>query len=217
MKKVILSLALIAGISTANMQATNMMNPQPSIEIAFEDDGFVDIKFEDLNEAVQNAVRGLINEYDLNALKFNAEKQLAKVEATNKEDQTQKVFYFDVEGNEVNLDEPAKEEEVEEEVMYNEEETPSVEGFFSANQDDGFVETKIEDLNEKVQAVVNALAETHTINYIGYNAEKELTKVKATNKEDESVQEIYFDNEGVQTLFNEPVEEVNQEEAEELL
>lgn len=207
MKKVILSIALIAGIvATANIQAANSINEQPIIEVTFDDDGFVDVKFDDLNEKVQEAVKGLAQDYDLNALKYNAEKQLTKVEATKKEDQSPITFYFDAEGKEVVLEEAKKEETVEQE------ETPSAEIVYSVSQDDdGFVEVKLEDLNEKVQAAINALKETYDIEVIKYNAEKQITKVKVVSKADQTKKKIYFDNDGVETAWVKPVEDVKQE------
>ncbi|HAC74240.1 MAG TPA: hypothetical protein DCF46_11665, partial [Porphyromonadaceae bacterium] len=77
--------------------------------------------------------------------------------------------------------------------------------------DDGFVDVKFEELNEKVQAAINALKETYDIDVIKYNAEKQITKVKVTNKEDQSQKKIYFDNEGVETPWEEPVKDIEQE------
>lgn len=210
MKKIILSIALIAGVfTTTAVQASTQVIEKPIIEITSDDDGFENIKFEELSEKVQEAVRALVQNYDLNALKFNAEKQLTKVEATKKEDQTQKVFYFDAEGNEVVLESPQEEETVTQE----QEEIPSPEiSIYSAVKgDDGFVEVKLENLNEKVQAAISALAEMYDIDAIFYNAEKQVTKVKVTSKEDQVEKKIYFDNEGAETTWEEPVESVEQE------
>lgn len=215
MKKVILVIALIAGVfTTTAVQASTQVIEKPIIEVTLDDDGFVDIKFEELNEKVQEAVRALVQDYDLNALKFNAEKQLTKVEATKKEDQTQKVFYFDAEGNEVVLEPVQEETQQEETVMQEEEETPSAEiSYYSAvSGDDGFVEVKLEDLNEKVQAAINALMEMYDVNAIFYNAEKQITKVKVTSKEDQVEKEIYFDNEGAETTYEKEVDDVSAEE-----
>lgn len=77
--------------------------------------------------------------------------------------------------------------------------------------DDGFVDVKFEELNEKVQAAINALKETYDIDVIKYNAEKQITKVKVTNKEDQSQKKIYLDNEGVETTWEKPVEDVEKE------
>lgn len=210
MKKIILSIALIAGVfTTTAVQASTQVIEKPIIEITSDDDGFVNIKFEELSEKVQEAVRALVQNYDLNALKFNTEKQLTKVEATKKEDQTQKVFYFDAEGNEVVLESPQEEETVTQE----QEEIPSPEisSYSTVKSDNGFVEVKLEDLNEKVQAAISALTEMYDIDVIFYNAEKQITKVKVTSKEDQVEKKIYFDNEGAETTWEEPVESVEQE------
>ncbi len=62
-----------------------------------------------------------------------------------------------------------------------------------------------------MQAAINALKETYDIDVIKYNAEKQITKVKVTNKEDQSQKKIYFDNEGVETTWEEPVKDIEQE------
>lgn len=118
MKKVILSIALATGIfAVTTVQATNASINKANIEVAFEDDGFVDVKFEELNEKVQEAVRVVAEEYDLNALQYNAEKQLTKVVGTKKDDQSKKTFYFDVEGKEVVVAEAPEQEQVEEQTQ----------------------------------------------------------------------------------------------------
>lgn len=219
MKKVILSIALMAGIfATANIQATNSTIEQPIVETVFDDDGFVDVKFEELNEKVQEAVRGIVQEYDLNALKYNAEKQITKVEATKKEDQSKKTFYFDAEGKEKTMEEcegvekePVKQEETLKQETEQELPSPDSFNFTAAQGDDGFVEVKLEELNEKVQAAVNALKETYDIDAIKYNAEKQVTKVKVTSKADQSKNKFYFDNEGVETTWEKPAKDVEKE------
>jgi len=64
---------------------------------------------------------------------------------------------------------------------------PSIETMY-AMQDDGFVEVKLEDLNEKVQEAVGTISETYELNSLQYNAEKQITKVEAT-KERRSIEE----------------------------
>lgn len=210
MKKVILSIALVAGIfATANIQATNSTIEQPIVEIIFDDDGFVDVKFEDLNEKVQEAVRGIAQEYDLNALRYNAEKQITKVVATSKEDQSQKTIYFDAEGKETTFEEPAQEEAVEQQQEGTE--TPSADNLY-ASQDDGFVNITFDELNEKVQDAVRAVAKDYDLNVLQYNAEKQITKLEATKKDDQSKKTFYFDAEGQETTLEEKKEEVQQEE-----
>ena len=41
--------------------------------------------------------------YTIDVLQYNAEKQITKVEATKKDDQSKKTFYFDAEGNEITM------------------------------------------------------------------------------------------------------------------
>ena len=72
-------------------------------------------------------------------------------------------------------------------------------------EDDRFTDIKFEELNEKVQAAVNALGETYTVDSLKYNAEKQVTKVKATSKVDQSSKVFYFSNEGVEIVWEKPV------------
>ncbi|NLU30055.1 MAG: hypothetical protein GXX03_09425 [Bacteroidales bacterium] len=118
MKKVILSIALAAsGIFTStSVQAANTVNTtneKPIIEVTLDDDGFVDVKFEELNEKVQAAINALKETYDIDVIKYNAEKQITKVKVTNKEDQSQKKIYFDNEGVETPWEELVKDIEQE--------------------------------------------------------------------------------------------------------
>lgn len=123
MKKVFLSVALVTGIfATANIQATNSTVEQPITEVTFNDDGFVDVKFDELNEKVQDAVRAVAEYYDLNTLQYNAEKEITKVVCTKKDDQSQKIFYFDVEGKEIVMEE--------QKVTQQQEEQPSSESLY---------------------------------------------------------------------------------------
>ena len=118
MKKVILSIALAAsGIFTStSVQAANTVNTtneKPIIEVTLDDNGFVEVKFEELNEKVQAAINALKETYDIDVIKYNAEKQITKVKVTNKEDQSQKKIYFDNEGVETTWEEPVKDIEQE--------------------------------------------------------------------------------------------------------
>ncbi len=74
-------------------------------------DEFKAIKFEELNEKVQTTIRGLVEKYDLNALHFNAKRQITKLKTTLKSDKTEKTFYFDAEGKEIEYDESQKSQE----------------------------------------------------------------------------------------------------------
>jgi len=98
MKKTILSIALIAGVFM--MSNLNIANAalEPSVMITLEDDDFVDVKLEDLNEDVQNAIREISETYNVTSIKYNSEKKITKVTGTSKEDQSEKVFVLDDEG-----------------------------------------------------------------------------------------------------------------------
>lgn len=103
MKKVILSVAIIAGMFiTTNIQSVQAMEEQPTIAVVMDDDeGFVEVQLQDLSEVVQATISSYVQEYDINALKYNADKQLTKVELTKKDDQSTKTVYLDAEGEEV--------------------------------------------------------------------------------------------------------------------
>ncbi len=181
MKKVILSVAIIAGmLITTNIQKVHAIQEQPSVTIILDEgDGFVEVQLQDLSEVVQAAISAFTQEYDIKALKYNAEKQLTKVKLTKKDDQSAKTVYLDAEGKEVEA--PAKTEEPER----IEQETPSA-GFSGVMQDNGFVNIKFEELNEKVQNAVRTIAQTYEVASLKYNAEQKIVKVKGTNKEDQS-------------------------------
>ncbi|MDD2298793.1 MAG: hypothetical protein PHR52_00390, partial [Fermentimonas sp.] len=86
MKKTILSIALIAGVFM--MSNLNIANAalEPSVMITLEDDDFVDVRLEDLNEDVQNAIREISETYNVTSIKYNSEKKITKVTGTSKED-----------------------------------------------------------------------------------------------------------------------------------
>jgi hypothetical protein len=63
---------------------------------------------QDLNEKVQEAVRTISETYELNSLQYNAEKQITKVEATKKDDQSKKTFYLDKDGVETTMDQSSE-------------------------------------------------------------------------------------------------------------
>lgn len=66
----------------------------------------------------------------------------------------------------------------------------------SLDQEDGFVEVKLEDLNENVKKAVEAYSETDTVKTIEYNAEKKLTKVTLVSKADSTEKVVTLDDEG---------------------
>lgn len=117
MKKVIFTIALLASMITmSNVQGMNAMDFQPVATIITGDitgdDGFVKVKLEELSPAVQAAVNALSKEYDVKALKYNAEKQLTKVIGTSKEDKSEKTFILNEKGKEVKPDTAPAEKEV---------------------------------------------------------------------------------------------------------
>jgi hypothetical protein len=61
---------------------------------------------------------------------------------------------------------------------------------------DGYVEVKLEELNEHVKKAIEAYQETDTVKIITYNAEKKLTKVIFVSRADGSEKEVIFDEEG---------------------
>lgn len=110
MKKVILSVAIIAGmLITTNVYKVQAVQEQPIVAVVLDDDGFVEVQLQDLSEVVQTAINAFTQEYDITSLKYNAEKQLTKVKLTKKDDQSVKKVYLDAEGKEVEA--PAKAEE----------------------------------------------------------------------------------------------------------
>ena len=214
MKKVILSIAVMAALTAmTGVGQVSAANEMPAIGIVLEDDGFVDVQLESLNPAVQASVNAFTGEYDIKSLTFNAEKQLTKVRLIKKDDQTEKKVYLDADGKEVQKDKNKSDKERTE--TSTQQETPSVEVFPAQQQDNGYATIKFDDLNEKVQHAVRSLIESHDINSLQYNADKKITKVTATNKEDQSVKTVYFDDEGKEV--NPDAASQNSTEAPELL
>ena len=171
MKKVILSIAIIAGmLITTNVQQAHAIQEQPTVAVVLENDGFVDVELQDLSETVQAAISAFTQEYDVKALKYNAEKQLTKVELTKKKDQSERVVYLDAEGKEVEA--PARNEESE--TIEQEQEAPSAE-LSGVKQDNGFVNVKFEELSEKVQDAVRSIAEAYDVTSLRYNAESKVS------------------------------------------
>ncbi len=114
MKKVILSFVLIAGMTAmTNIQTVGAANQIQMEAVNQDDNGFSEVKLEDLNPAVQEAVKALLAEYDLKLLKHNAEKGVTKVILVSKQDQFEKKVLLDAEGKEVIKDPVVKEEPLE--------------------------------------------------------------------------------------------------------
>ena len=103
MKKVFFVAALLAlAIAFTTANAGVIMKSESIVMTMQEDDGFVDVKLENLNEAVQGVILVLAEENDLTSLKYNAEKEVIKVVLSSKEDQSEKTVYLNNEGKEVN-------------------------------------------------------------------------------------------------------------------
>lgn len=111
MKKMILTIAMIAGMSAiANIQTLQAASHFQIETVSQDENGFVEVKLEELNPEVQAAVKALLADYDVKVLKHNVEKQLTKVVLTNKQDQSEKKVLLDEKGNEVSKDPIVKEQ-----------------------------------------------------------------------------------------------------------
>ena len=195
MKKIILSIAIIAGLITmTNLQAINAT--APSVMNVLQDNGFVDV--ENLSEEVQASINALTEEYDITSLKYNSEQQLTKVELLKKDDQSSETIFFNASGEKVQKDSGESEQQSRErEQQQNElEQQPPLVEIYFVNDGDGYANVKFEDLNENVQNAIRAIIGDWEISSIMYNSEKGHTKVAATNKEDQTEKTFYFDNEG---------------------
>ena len=101
MKKMILSIAVLAGMFLmTNLNNVNA-SEKPTISIVTENDGFVEVDLKDLNEKVQASINELANEYDVKSIKYNTEKQLTKVVLIKKDDQSTKKVYLNDNGEKV--------------------------------------------------------------------------------------------------------------------
>ena len=111
MKKMILTIAMIAGMSAiANIQTLQAASHFQIETVSQDENGFVEVKLEELNPEVQAAVKALLEDYDVKVLKHNVEKQLTKVVLTNKQDQSEKKVLLDEKGKEVSKDPIVKEQ-----------------------------------------------------------------------------------------------------------
>ena len=107
MKKMILSIAVIAGMFLmTNLNNVNA-SEKPTISIVTENDGFVEVDLKDLNEKVQASINELANEYDVKSIKYNTEKQLTKVVLIKKDDQSTKKVYLNDNGEKVDKNKDA--------------------------------------------------------------------------------------------------------------
>ncbi len=65
-----------------------------------------------------------------------------------------------------------------------------------AQAQDEYVDVKLESLNAKVQAAINAYQEAYSTKSLAFNAAKNLTKVTLVSKADQSEKEVILDEEG---------------------
>ena len=197
MKKIILSIAIIASVFLmTNINVANA-SEKPTISIVTEDDGFVEVSLQDLNENVQASIKSFTNEYDVKSLKYNAEKQLTKVELIKKDDQSSKKVLFNDSGEKVEKDKSNDRNVERQETQQLEQiQQPSFQLNTDFEQNDGFVETKLEDLNENVQSAIREIGSTHEVATITYNKDTKVTKVKSTNRADQTEKVFSFDDEG---------------------
>lgn len=101
MKLMMLAIAVVFGTSAyASEKSVSFEMDSVATVSQSNDEGYVDVKFEDLNEKVQTAVRGYTELYDVTSLAYNAEKKLTKVTLSLKADQTVKIVILDDEGKE---------------------------------------------------------------------------------------------------------------------
>ncbi len=66
----------------------------------------------------------------------------------------------------------------------------------ATQQQDGYEEVKIENLNAKVQAAIKTNEATNTVKSLAYNKSKKLTKVTLVSKADKKEKTIILDDQG---------------------
>ncbi len=197
MKKMILSFVVIAGMFLMTNSNVANASEKPSISIVTEDDGFVEVRLQDLNEKIQASINDLTSEYDVQTLKYNEEKKLTKVVLIKKDDQTTKKVYFNENGEKIEKDKDANKNVERESTQQIEQlQQPPFAVLDDPNQHDGFVEVKLEDLNENVQSAIRELGNTYDVSTITYNKDKKITKIKSKNKADQTEKVFKFDDEG---------------------
>ena len=142
-------------------------------------------------------IKSFTNEYDVKSLKYNAEKQLTKVELIKKDDQSSKKVLLNDSGEKVEKDKSNDRNVERQETQQLEQiQQPSFQLNTDFEQNDGFVETKLENLNDNVQSAIRELGSTHEVATITYNKDTKVTKVKSTNRADQTEKVFSFDDEG---------------------
>lgn len=100
-RTMMLAVVVVLGTSAfANTQSSLTENDVIVAVSQVNDDGYEEVKFEDLNEKVQAAIQGYTELYDVKALAYNAEKKLTRVTLSLISDQSIKVVILDDEGKE---------------------------------------------------------------------------------------------------------------------
>jgi len=105
MKKLVLSVAFIAavcGFANANTseQIYNAEMTETTITCA-QEDGFVAVKLEDLNENVQKAINTYSETNTVKELAYNAENKQTKVTLVSNSDKSEKTIVLNNDGQEV--------------------------------------------------------------------------------------------------------------------
>ncbi len=114
MKKIIFSIALIMSGLCFFVQAQDNVQGQVKEDTVSQtivnqtDDGFKEIKLEELNEKVQAAIKTYENEYTVKALAYNVEKKQTKVTLLSKTDQSEKVVLLNEDGTVVPKEDEVK-------------------------------------------------------------------------------------------------------------
>lgn len=102
----LLSLAIMAGVSifaNAGNVKEGVSVCSEAVVVASDDDedGFVEVKTEDLNDNVKKAIEAYSETDTVKTLAYNTEKKLTKVVFVSKADNSEKEVIFNDEGKEV--------------------------------------------------------------------------------------------------------------------
>ena len=108
MKRVVLSVTIALGAIMYANAAEYIVNANIGVVTFQEEDGFVEVKFEALNEKVQKSIKELEEVCNITDLAYNKDKKQTKVNLIVKENNAAKVVILDDEGKEVTEKEAAK-------------------------------------------------------------------------------------------------------------
>lgn len=101
MKTIVLAIALMVGTGVTTYAQQEMSVNTPIESVAQQEEVFVKIAFDDLNDNVKAAITKLAEEYNIKELGYNVEKKLTKVSLISKADESESVVILDDEGKEV--------------------------------------------------------------------------------------------------------------------